>query len=303
MEIKNTSEFQDCISIHNELNQLIRTYNGRANQRNKKVLIYFEVAKSEDEKEKEKINLLFETLYRKSIEENYLWQYCPTKVFKFYFEQRYEKLLSDDIDISLKDFFKNELNNLFRNTGRQIRIIDTTIFESSKIVGDTESLLLPDKNERYIYKIDQSDGNEEMFVLADFINQNTFAIIKGTQNKKIEYLLNKYTEIITPAKVIPNHEPKVPEINVDYSDTTAVEKIVFLHQLGILDFLRSKSPFNASTNKLAEVISAFTGISQTTAQPYINPIISKDVVDKNNPLKEKNIAIVKQKLLKMGYLE
>ncbi len=93
------------------------------------------------------------------------------------------------------------------------------------------------------------------------------------------------------------------EISIDYSKNNDAEKIVFLNQLGILEFLNRIQPFNTSTNKLAEVISAFTGIKQTTAQSYLNPIFSKDVDKSKSPLTEKNIKSVNEKLLKMGFLK
>lgn len=94
-----------------------------------------------------------------------------------------------------------------------------------------------------------------------------------------------------------------PEAFIDYSDNSDAEKIVFLHVLGILEYLMKQQPFNTSINKLAEVISAFTGINQTTAQSYLNPIISKDVVKSKSPLTEKNLKSVTKKLMKMGYIK
>jgi len=90
---------------------------------------------------------------------------------------------------------------------------------------------------------------------------------------------------------------------IDYSGNSAAEKIVFLNELGILDLLNKKAPFNTSTNKLAEVISAFTGINQSTAQSYLNPIFSKDVDKSKSPISEKNLKSVSEKLIKMGYIK
>ena len=58
----------------------------------------------------------------------------------------------------------------------------------------------------------------------------------------------------------------------------------------------------ASTNLMAKYLSAITGHEAGTIQSYINPIYSKDAVQKNNPLrKEKNVEKVGQNLIEMGF--
>lgn len=121
--------------------------------------------------------------------------------------------------------------------------------------------------------------------------------------QKLE-LINKL-EKETPKETESEQTPDVkeqPEIFLDYSDNSAAEKIVFLYELGILEFLMKKEPFNTSTNKLAEVVTAFTGINQTTAQSYLNPIFSSGVDSKNNPLTPKQTKTVTEKLIKMGFI-
>ncbi|TXD50256.1 hypothetical protein [Polaribacter sp. IC063] len=94
---------------------------------------------------------------------------------------------------------------------------------------------------------------------------------------------------------------KLTLLDLDYSNTKANEKIVMLHQLGVLDFLRTKEPFDMSINSLATVLSGITGEKTSTLQPYINPIFSKEVSQKNNPLNKKSIQKVNQKLTNLGY--
>lgn len=89
---------------------------------------------------------------------------------------------------------------------------------------------------------------------------------------------------------------------IDFSDSKGTEKIIFLQQLGILDFLKNQQPFMQSTNKLAQAISTFTGEKVTTIQSYINPMNDPTSIQKNNPLtKEKLVAKVNQKLISIGY--
>jgi len=95
---------------------------------------------------------------------------------------------------------------------------------------------------------------------------------------------------------------KIDEI--DLSDSKGTEKIIFLKQLGILDFLREKQPFNLSTNALASALSGITGIKHKTLQSYINPIDNPTAKQKNNPLKNKKLVNeVNQKLISLGYIQ
>ncbi|TWP27360.1 hypothetical protein ETU09_07915 [Apibacter muscae] len=87
----------------------------------------------------------------------------------------------------------------------------------------------------------------------------------------------------------------------DYSDTNNVEKIIFLHKLGVLEYLRTQQPFSLSTNLLAEYLSGVTGIKSTTIQSYINPIINKNVQQNKSALyNTKTVNKVEQKLINIG---
>lgn len=110
--------------------------------------------------------------------------------------------------------------------------------------------------------------------------------------KKIKLLENKL-ETLNPSNA---------EILIDYSDSTCGEKIIFLHEVGILNYLKKTSPFNLSTNKLAEYLSAITGENSTTLQSYINPIINSTAGQKNNPLNSNSaVKKVSNKLSDMGF--
>ncbi|MBE7641050.1 hypothetical protein GUB10_11960 [Salegentibacter sp. BLCTC] len=90
--------------------------------------------------------------------------------------------------------------------------------------------------------------------------------------------------------------------DLDLSNTKGTEKIIYLQQLGILDHLKEKEPFRNSTNSLAMVISAITGIPQKTAQSYLNPISNPEVDQKNNPLNSiKKVDTIQQTLIKLGF--
>ena len=96
-------------------------------------------------------------------------------------------------------------------------------------------------------------------------------------------------------------QPQQPEPEAIYlSDTTATEKIIYLQKLGVIDFLRDKN--NVSINGLATVLSATTGAKIETLQPMLNPIISQNAGQKNNPLNSKNtVSKVEKQLINIGF--
>lgn len=128
-------------------------------------------------------------------------------------------------------------------------------------------------------------------LLENFDEKNYFPELKLPLEKKVAFLLEK-------------QNPFVGVKITDYSDTNAKEKIIFLNELGILNFLWEKHP-NLSNYKIAEVLSAITGVKATTIQSYTNPIYSGSRVaqDKNPMEDEKLVAVVKKKLLDMKILD
>src|SRR5690606_14706340 len=83
----------------------------------------------------------------------------------------------------------------------------------------------------------------------------------------------------------------------DYSNTMGTEKIIFLQQLGILDYLKKQEPFNLSTNAMAKALSAITGIPTSTVSSYLQPMYSPENEQKNNPLSRfKKVEKVKRTL-------
>lgn len=89
---------------------------------------------------------------------------------------------------------------------------------------------------------------------------------------------------------------------LDLSNTTGVEKIIYLHKTGVIDFLRKKQPFNTSVNALATFLSAVTGEKVDTLQSYLNPMFSKGVAQRNNPLSKTDpVNRVEKQLIKIGF--
>lgn len=97
-------------------------------------------------------------------------------------------------------------------------------------------------------------------------------------------------------------KPEIIADVLDLSDTDGKEKVIYLHELGILQFLKDQEPFVSSTYSLAQALSAVTGIPANTLVSYINPIFSKTTAQGNNPLNNtKKVERVKLALAKIGF--
>jgi hypothetical protein len=156
------------------------------------------------------------------------------------------------------------------------------------------------RNRINVYKTNEEKINYLIDIKARFLqevidydgwdNNNSF---DKKCDIEIERLKSKTThnETIQP-------EPEA----VDLSNTRAVDKILYLHKLGIIDFLRGQQPFNTSVNSLATIFSAITGEKSGTLQPMLNPMLSKKVDDSNNPLNSKKaVERVKNQLINIGF--
>ena len=94
------------------------------------------------------------------------------------------------------------------------------------------------------------------------------------------------------------------EIHLDFSDNSKAERIVFLHELGILDYLQKKMNVELNSfcsNKLAEIVSTFSDVPYTTAQSYLNPMYSRSADQSKNPMTAKSLEKVKNKLKDIGF--
>ncbi len=134
----------------------------------------------------------------------------------------------------------------------------------------------------------ESEIKQITFLSENFDNTNYHQDLKLGFEKKLKFLQKKKD------KYYYNADSR--EI-LDLSDTSAKEKIVFLNELKIIDFLKKNSEFSTSTNKIATLLSAITGEKAETLQSYLNPMANKFVDQKNNPYEnEKLVKKVKVKI-------
>ena len=94
---------------------------------------------------------------------------------------------------------------------------------------------------------------------------------------------------------------EVKEVEIDLSETNGREKIIYLQKMGIIDFLRTKTPFNTNTHSLASFLSGITGIKTSSIYPMINPIVNNSVSQTNNPMNSlKAVEKVEKELIRIG---
>jgi len=115
-------------------------------------------------------------------------------------------------------------------------------------------------------------------------------------NKIISFLETKKLSIEKPLTEPDNFK------EVDLSNSSAVKKVIYLKELGIIDLLQ-KQPCFYAVNNLATVLSSITGEKPTTLQPILNPMINtKGTAQKNNPYNTiTNVNKVKKQLIELGF--
>lgn len=166
----------------------------------------------------------------------------------------------------------------------------------------------------------EENGISELLVLTHLIDQYSRLheyLLEGikdgsqeTDEKKNEILhCRKAIEGLKSKKKILEQQndlkKTIEDLNnsaLDYSETNAKRKIIYLHQLGILDFLRQAQKPNTSVNAIAEILSAITGEKTITLQPYLNPIFNTNNEQARNPLRSsKHVDEVNKHLDKKGF--
>ena len=145
-----------------------------------------------------------------------------------------------------------------------------------------------------------------------YLDQKLEKVIKSSLLSRFEFLREKASEAGYKLTNKKNDNYNLKPINTkskeiedsfpDLSGANRKQKVIYLKELGIIDFLRSCEPFSASTNSLASALSGITGIEKKTVQSYINPIINKGTSQKNNPYENKeNVNKVIKNLDDMGF--
>lgn len=231
------------------------------------------------------------------------------QVYSLLSDKRYAEFQQEYSKGFLKGYERNpQQNNLFHNEDNSI-IVQRVFSGIYKTFDTLNPLIIPFDEYEYLATGTPFKSDNKTFLCIDLhfyeygervgefvkcwdIILNHSVLFEEIFNKKFEY--PSVDEIV---KVLPEPIPLI-----DFSDAKGTEKIVMLQQLGILDFLKNQQPFMQSTNKLAEVISGFTGEKAETIQSYINPMNNPTTAQKNNPMtKQMVVSKINQKLISIGY--
>jgi hypothetical protein len=155
---------------------------------------------------------------------------------------------------------------------------DEINFIETEIILITESIRLIIENQKSELK------EKEEIDFNNLLNEK----YSSSYKKIISFLETRKSELLP--------ESSLSE-SVDLSDTSAVEKIIYLNELGIIDFLRTKSKAGISNSSLASILSGITGIKADTLKPSLNRLSSNDKLDNRHPYYTKKTVIKVRKFL------
>ena len=185
-------------------------------------------------------------------------------------------------------------------------------FKSSYYSGLIEFLKeFEDNTELYYIKESEAFNNKLIFEISDFLknikenNEDKEDLLQLCRNRlntigrTKEFLEQRKQELETESKE--NKTIKNVQ-DIDLSNSNAVEKIIYLNELGIIDFLRTKTKAGISNGGLASVLSGITGIKAETIKPSLNRLSNNDTIDNKHPYyTTKTVEKIKTFLIKLGF--
>jgi len=202
---------------------------------------------------------------------------------------------------------KNKLDLVQMDLPEKHKTIEDTfliesLLDSSKKIDDIYDTLLEEEKKtflrwlelEFLHKLLVVKKSNERLV-SDFGKPGQLFPNGDANNIKIDYLQDWIKE--KKAKTI------IPDLKeIDLSDTIAIDKIIYLQKLGVIDFLRSQQPFVSVPDKVSQVLSAITGINIYSIRPMLRPIMNKDLEHGKNPLNSKNaVDRVEKQLIRIGF--
>lgn len=211
----------------------------------------------------------FRKLQLQSIDDNFFWKFCPFQVYTNNFDRRLSDFSRIVVDCNLFDFVCEEIKVLCNLDEYHKTYLKEDILRFKEYFLRSIS---------YWLETDRPYG----------VTLYSKPEIETSQSKKIEYLL----ELVNNEKV-ENNLSKTEEDFFDYSDSSDPEKFVMLHELGIIDYLKSKISVGYSEKKLAALISTFTSIDKENLRKMINGSKNKD---HNNKINQNSLDIFDRKL-------
>ena len=192
---------------------------------------------------------------------------CNFEIYNKYYYSRKQEYLKNIKDAQEIDFIINDYNSLQED--EIFYFVSENLKENIKVSIRRIKEFLDETIEKLGFKIEKNSNNKARFIYSKDSN------FKITAKEPL----------------------------IDLSETSAVQKIIYLEKLGILDFLRSKAKKGISINRLASILSAITGEKASTIQSAINPIGNKGANQRNNPFisNPRQVEIITNKLTDYGF--
>ena len=221
------------------------------------------------QKRKQRIFDMFQEEYTE-YEDSYIYFYgCSMESYKFTFSRRKQKFIESFPDYDDYDFLMHEFNQGIFTFNRN--------YMDPKMLLKIESSL----RKRYLFLKEKA---EESGYRVELINNNSVKLIQESKKSDTIDSEEDHKDIGT----IKTHKAPV--------------KVLFLNELGIIDFLAKKTSFITNTNALCKALGHAVGEHESTLYRYIRPILDKRYSQDRNPYKiEKNVDYVKNTLSKMGF--
>ena len=119
-------------------------------------------------------------------------------------------------------------------------------------------------------------------------------ITRFVRKAKKEMCINDIDFILESINFI---EPQQPEL-FDFPKSTAVKKIIYLNELGVIESLRRDPQFKTNPTLLARFLHLVTGEGVSTLQPILSRLIQNSTENKNHPYyTEKTVKEARQALI------
>ena len=216
----------------------------------------------------------------------------PLPVYIIYFKQETEICKTESIDFYEDEHLKNEYL-------KQITVLNLS----------RDSI---HKYPYYLHLLNQSNYNlfcsilkKRIQYLEELLYKNGIEVNVSIPTEEFESsktTFKKHFNLVVAnnnLQLLKSTSEILPEI--DLSSSNAVQKIIYLNELGIIDLLKKQPCFATSVNNLTNVITAITGEKHTTIQPYLNVLINRSGHENNNPYKTiSTVEKVKNQLLHLG---
>lgn len=189
-----------------------------------------------------------------------------------------------------------------------LRLILKYLYERNEEIKRWKTEILHDEFKEHHSAAGGTMDDEEFFEYLEVetnegMTQETL-IEYSNFNFKLNYLISKARNlgftINLDDEITFNELEKEKEFNSEFIDAKGSEKLVYLKETGIIDFLKEQNP-DVSQNKLAKLLSVLTG--ERHLQPGLNSMEStSQFKDRKNPYySSKTAPKVQEQLTQWGF--